>query len=77
MLIVADQGPGIPASIRDEVFAPFVRAGDAPSSTGLGLAVVQAVLDAHGGHVELDTGVHGTRFELHLPATSRPYPPTA
>ncbi|MEX1162835.1 MAG: HAMP domain-containing sensor histidine kinase [Nitriliruptor sp.] len=67
VLIVSDQGPGIPASIRDEVFAPFVRAGDAPSSTGLGLAVVQAVIDAHGGHVELDTGVHGTRFELHLP----------
>jgi two-component system, OmpR family, sensor kinase len=67
VLLVADQGPGIPASIRDEVFAPFVRAGDVPNSTGLGLSVVKAVVEAHGGRVEVDTGVHGTRFELHLP----------
>ncbi|MTV27847.1 HAMP domain-containing histidine kinase [Nitriliruptoraceae bacterium ZYF776] len=67
VLVVSDDGPGIPASIRDEVFAPFVRAGDAPSSTGLGLAVVRAVVDAHGGRVELDTGPEGTTFTLHLP----------
>ncbi|MEX1178288.1 MAG: HAMP domain-containing sensor histidine kinase [Nitriliruptor sp.] len=67
VLVVDDRGPGIPESIRDEVFAPFVRSGDAPGSTGLGLAVVQAVVDAHGGWVELDTGADGTRFQLHLP----------
>lgn len=67
VLEVVDDGPGIPESIRDEVFAPFVRASDAPSSTGLGLAVVQAVVAAHDGRVELDTGTHGTSFRLHLP----------
>jgi two-component system, OmpR family, sensor kinase len=76
VIVVADDGPGIPASIRDEVFAPFVRASEAPSSTGLGLAVVQAVVTAHGGHVELDTSEHGTTFELHLPHTSPALDPT-
>jgi two-component system, OmpR family, sensor kinase len=72
VLTVVDDGPGIPTSIRDEVFAPFVRASDVPSSTGLGLAVVRAVVEAHGGYVELDTGPDGTRFELHLPHDGGP-----
>jgi signal transduction histidine kinase len=67
VLEVVDDGPGIPEAIRDEVFAPFVRASDAPTSTGLGLAVVRAVVEAHGGRVELATGSDGTRFTLHLP----------
>lgn len=71
VLRVGDDGPGIPEAIREEVFAPFVRAGDAPSSTGLGLAVVRAVVDAHHGRVELDTGIQGTTIGLHLPAPSQ------
>ncbi|MFA9430843.1 ATP-binding protein [Egicoccus sp. AB-alg2] len=67
VIAVQDDGDGIPEPIRDQVFAPFVRAGDAPSSTGLGLSVVKAVVDAHGGEVELDTGTWGTRVALHLP----------
>lgn len=66
-IVVADDGPGIPPEIREDVFAPFVRAGDTPGSTGLGLAVVQAVVAAHDGHVEMDTGEHGTRFTLLVP----------
>jgi two-component system, OmpR family, sensor kinase len=66
-LVVEDQGPGIPAEIREEVFAPFVRAGDAPTSTGLGLSVVKAVVDAHGGSIEVATGDRGTRIALVLP----------
>ncbi|MFA9446531.1 ATP-binding protein [Egicoccus sp. AB-alg6-2] len=67
VVAVHDDGPGIPEEIRDQVFAPFVRAGEAPSSTGLGLSVVKAVVDAHDGEVVLDTGAHGTRIELLLP----------
>lgn len=66
-ITVADDGPGIPEAIRDEVFAPFVRAGEAPSSTGLGLSVVQAVVDAHGGRISLASDASGTRVTLHLP----------
>ncbi|MFM9589226.1 sensor histidine kinase [Streptomyces scabiei] len=50
---VGDNGPGIPEDIRSQVFGRFVRADNAGSrstgSTGLGLAVVRAVITAHGG----------------------------
>jgi two-component system, OmpR family, sensor kinase len=72
-LTVADDGPGIDPAIRDTVFSPFVSAGTHPGSAGLGLAVVKAVVHAHGGHVTLDTSAAGTRVTLHLPrAVDRP-----
>jgi two-component system, OmpR family, sensor kinase len=67
ILEVADDGPGIPPDILDDVFDPFVRAGDDASSTGLGLAVVRAVIDAHGGRIELESDEHGTRVALVMP----------
>jgi two-component system, OmpR family, sensor kinase len=74
VLEVSDDGPGIPPAIRERVFDPFVTAGDAPGSTGLGLAVVEAVVEAHGGDVELDSGPDGTRFRLRLPITTPSVP---
>lgn len=76
VIAVTDDGPGIPEAIRDEVFRPFVRAGEAPSSTGLGLSVVAAVAAAHGGEVTLQTGEDGTRIALHLPWTPDAEPGT-
>ena len=67
VVTVSDDGPGIAEDIRDDVFAPFVRAGEAPSSTGLGLSVVHAVVAAHGGTVRLDSGPDGTLIALVLP----------
>jgi two-component system, OmpR family, sensor kinase len=69
VLEVSDDGPGIPPEIQDRVFEPFVTAGDSAHSTGLGLAVVSAVVHAHGGRIDLDTGPGGTTFRLHLPLT--------
>jgi two-component system, OmpR family, sensor kinase len=71
-IVVEDDGPGVPAEIRDRLFEPFVRAGGAPSSTGLGLSVVRAVAEAHGGEIAMTTGEDGTRVEVRLPWT----PPT-
>lgn len=65
-IAVIDDGPGIPDPIRNDVFEPFVR-GDLPGSTGLGLAVVRAVVDAHGGTIVMDTSAHGTRIGFSLP----------
>jgi two-component system, OmpR family, sensor kinase len=67
VIAVHDDGPGIDPSIRADAFDPFVQAGEATSSSGLGLAVVRAVVDAHSGEVELDTDHHGTRIALRLP----------
>lgn len=67
---VADDGPGIPEALRARVFEPFARGGR--GSTGLGLAVVRAVVEAHGGHVELTTGATGTTIRLTFGATAAP-----
>ena len=72
-LVVEDDGPGIPPEVRDRVFERFVRgAGDRGGrSFGLGLSIVRAVVDAHGGTVALTSPTvdgHGTRFTAILPA---------
>jgi signal transduction histidine kinase len=73
-LEVADRGPGVPLAMRERVFERFARGdGDAAprGSSGLGLAIVQAVTDAHDGRVELgDAEGGGARFVVTLPATS-------
>ncbi|MEX2023827.1 MAG: HAMP domain-containing sensor histidine kinase, partial [Thermoleophilaceae bacterium] len=55
-LIVEDDGPGIPAELRDRVFERFVRgSGDRGGSSGLGLSIVHAVAESHGGTVRIDS----------------------
>ncbi|HVL84227.1 MAG TPA: HAMP domain-containing sensor histidine kinase [Pseudonocardia sp.] len=74
VLAVADDGPGIDPAVVDRVLEPFVqraRAGGHDSS-GLGLAVVDAVARAHGGRVEIDTGPAGTTVRLVLPVAGPP-----
>ncbi|MGZ4173889.1 MAG: sensor histidine kinase [Solirubrobacteraceae bacterium] len=72
VLIVQDDGPGIPPELRQRVFERFVRGGgDGGRSSGLGLAIVHAVAESHGGTVELDEGNgSGARFVIRLPAVS-------
>jgi two-component system OmpR family sensor kinase len=70
---VADDGPGIPAAMREQVFSRFVRgAGPADTSagsgTGLGLAIVHAVAVSHGGSVSAETSAEGgTLMRVRLP----------
>lgn len=71
-LIVDDQGPGIPPAMRDQVTERFFRldrdreAG--PDGAGLGLAIVQWAVTAHGGHVTIaDNPEGGTRVTVALP----------
>ncbi len=71
-LIVEDDGPGVPAELAPTLFERFVRgAGDRGGSFGLGLAIVRAVAESHGGSVRLEThDPHGARFVVDLPATA-------
>jgi len=65
---VADNGPGIPPEIRDQIFQPFVTHGK-DSGTGLGLTVVQKIVQEHGGEVTVETtGPDGTAFRIILPS---------
>jgi signal transduction histidine kinase len=68
---VSDDGPGLPARARENLFQPF--AGSARSGgTGLGLVIARDILRAHGGDIVLvETGDDGTTFRLHLPDVER------
>jgi signal transduction histidine kinase len=72
---VADNGPGIPASIRDHIFEPFVRgpaAADRPEGTGLGLYFVRSIIEQGGGRVWVEsTPGHGSRFQFTVPRVPR------
>ena len=66
-----DSGPGVPASLRERIFDPFFSTKPASSGTGLGLAVTQQVVRAHGGELayEAHEGV-GATFRVRLPRAS-------
>jgi signal transduction histidine kinase len=64
---VADNGPGIAESIRERLFHPFVSFGK-ENGTGLGLAVVQKIVQDHGGEIVVERTVQGrTVFRIGLP----------
>jgi signal transduction histidine kinase len=64
---VADNGPGIAESIRHRLFHPFVSFGK-ENGTGLGLAVVQKIVQDHGGEIFVERTVQGrTVFRIGLP----------
>ena len=66
---VRDNGPGIAPSIQSRVFEPFFSTR--PAGTGLGLAVVKTVAEAHGGDLALHSeGGRGTRIDINLPRTA-------
>ncbi|MGH3316871.1 MAG: ATP-binding protein [Nocardioidaceae bacterium] len=70
-LRVGDEGPGIPAADRERIFEPFSRRRGAASrsdSAGLGLYVVQQIVAAMDGVLELHTSSEGTEFVVWLPA---------
>ncbi len=69
LLTVSDQGPGIPAALRERVFDRFFRNPDqTQSGSGLGLAIVKSVVDRHGGEVTLgETAEGGLLATVRLP----------
>ena len=62
---VIDDGPGLPADIRGDVFDPFVSGRE--NGTGLGLALVSKIISDHGGMIAVDSVPGRTVFRLSLP----------
>lgn len=74
---VSDDGPGIPADELDHVFERFRRGVGGRRTTdgaGLGLAIVAAIAEGHGGRVDVETGATGTTFTLALPTEEDRWP---
>jgi signal transduction histidine kinase len=71
---VEDEGVGIPAEALPRVFEPYYRApgaADTARGTGIGLAVVKSLVEAHGGAVRVESAPRvGTRVVFSLPAVS-------
>ena len=66
---VADDGPGLAPETAERIFNPFFTTK--PQGSGLGLAIVRKIVDAHDGHIDLETGPgQGTRFRVTLPVNS-------
>jgi two-component system sensor histidine kinase KdpD len=86
-VLIADQGPGIPARERERIFLPFYRTqlgGAAHSGSGLGLAISKGFLELNGARIAVESsGGHGTTFVVELalpdeqPAAASVSPPPA
>ena len=69
VLVVSDTGPGIPKTLRNRIFDPFFTTKGLGRGMGLGLSNVYALVDAHGGTIEVSSARGGgARFTLRLPA---------
>jgi signal transduction histidine kinase len=69
---VADEGIGIPAPERERIFEKFYRVGRSETQgrrgSGVGLALVKHIVEAHRGHITVESRPgEGSRFALHLP----------
>jgi two-component system nitrogen regulation sensor histidine kinase NtrY len=65
-IVIADNGPGVPAGDREKLFMPYYSTKRRGS--GLGLAIVRRIVGEHGGSIEVgDNSPHGSRFVIELP----------
>ena len=63
---ISDNGPGIPPDAVGKIFEPYFTTKG--KGTGLGLAVVQKIIEAHGGEIRVsNNATTGACFEIHLP----------
>jgi signal transduction histidine kinase len=64
-LSIRDSGPGLPPHVRERLFSPFVSGG---GGAGLGLAIAQQIVAAHGGQIDVHSAARrGTELRLTLP----------
>jgi two-component system NtrC family sensor kinase len=62
---VDDNGPGVPAGLRDRIFDPFFTTKGVGKGTGQGLGISRSIVERHGGRIDLeDSPLGGARFTV-------------
>jgi len=68
IMMVADNGPGIPEAIKDKILQPFFTTKKGTEGTGLGLSITHDIVKAHGGELKVETKEgEGSKFIILLP----------
>jgi Signal transduction histidine kinase len=76
LVSVIDGGPGVPDSVRDRIFEPFVTTKDRGEGIGLGLSIARRIAREHGGDVGFESENGRTVFSVRLPAAPDEGPDT-
>lgn len=72
---IADNGAGIPESIRDRILEPFFTTKDVGTGSGQGLAIAQSIVDKHEGNLSFVSAIgEGTTFSIALPLSAEAVP---
>jgi two-component system NtrC family sensor kinase len=70
-LQVSDDGPGVPADVKNKIFDPFFTTKEVGKGTGLGLTVAYAIVQEHGGSIRVDSQTSGgASFTVEFPVSS-------
>ncbi len=72
---ISDTGRGIPGDIISRIFDPFFTTKEVGEGTGLGLTVSKAIVEQHGGSIEVETSERGTTFTVRIPLGQEPETP--
>lgn len=71
LIVVEDNGPGVPDEIRDKLLIPFFTTKKGTEGTGLGLSITHEIIKTHEGSLEIESELDQfTRFKITLPKTT-------
>lgn len=71
LVVVHDNGPGIPPEQAGEIFEPFYTSKKSGQGLGLGLTITERIINDFGGSIRLAPSEHGARFEIQLISTGK------
>lgn len=69
LIVVQDNGIGVPDNIRDRIWDPFFTTKDQGEGSGLGLGIVKGILDKHKGTIQVESVPGDTKFLVYLPVS--------